>query len=67
MEHKTNYLALEYKEPGAYIPAHDPSYTNPTLEKALAEAHADLARTGKTIAIYKLVAVLDETGMHEVK
>jgi hypothetical protein len=66
MEYKTNYLALRYLEPGLYIPAHDPSYTNPTYDEAVKEAHYDLEHGTELSAIYKLVAVVTKDGVVNV-
>lgn len=57
---KTSYLALNYRHPGEYIPQHDPSFTNESLEKAVVEARFDLDHNPDRteMAIYKLVAVV---------
>lgn len=59
----TNYLALNYLEPGSYIPVHDPSFTNETYEKAVAEALVDvegLKDETDLMAVYKLIAVVSK-------
>ena len=65
---KSSYLALNHVEPGMYIPQHDPSFTNETLEKAVAEAKFDLDHNPELteMSIYKLVAVVNREEVVEV-
>jgi hypothetical protein len=68
MAYQTNYLALNYREPGKYIPKHDSSFTNETEEKAVAEARHDLVAHSnlKEMAVYKLVAVVTKDTVERV-